>query len=111
MSFFELTKRGGRVLALSAGIAAAASLGLAPGVAQARHDGGGHGGWQGGGGWHGGGHWGHRGGWGIGLGLLGGAVAGAAIANSYPYYGYYGYPYDYYYGGGYGPYYPYGYGY
>ena len=42
-----------------------------------------------GGGWHGGGgHW-HGGGWGpaVGLGILGGAIAGAAIANSGPYYG------------------------
>jgi len=49
-----------------------------------------------GGGWHGGGgHW-HGGGWGpaVGLGILGGVIAGAAIANSGPYYGpgpYYGY--------------------
>ena len=42
-----------------------------------------------GGGWHGGGgHW-HGGGWGpaVGLGILGGAIAGAAIADSGPYYG------------------------
>ena len=49
----------------------------------------------------------------IGFGILGGALAGAAIANSY--YGYpysygYGYPYGYY-GDGYAPYYGYGYGY
>ena len=41
-------------------------------------------------------HWHHGGGWGpaVGLGILGGAIAGAAIANSGPYYGpgpYYGY--------------------
>ncbi len=53
----------------------------------------------GGGQWHrgyyGGGYW-HNGGWGpaIGLGILGGVIAGSAIANSGPYYGpgpYYGY--------------------
>jgi hypothetical protein len=57
---------------------------------------GGHAGWSQGGGWaHGGGWGGHRryGGWGgygygLGLGLLGGALAGSMIAS--PYYGYYG---------------------
>jgi hypothetical protein len=47
-----------------------------------------------------------RGGWGpgIGLGLLGGAIIGGAIANSYyPYGGYYGPGYGYYGGGPYGP--------
>jgi hypothetical protein len=47
---------------------------------------------------YGGGHWHRGGGWGwgpaVGLGIIGGAIAGAAIANSGPYYGpgpYYGY--------------------
>ena len=105
---------------MTAAIVAAVSFSAAPGTAYAQraHDGGhrGGGGWHsgGGGGWHGGGHWGgHRGGgWGgagIGLGILGGALAGAAIAsaaNPY-YYGYpysYGYPYAYDYGYPYDPY-------
>ena len=126
MGFIEITKKTGRALAVTAAIVAAVSLSIGPSPAYAQHRGGGGwhgggGGWHGGGGWRGG--WGHRGGgWGgagIGFGILGGALAGAAIANSYygygypyDYYGGYGYPYDYYggYGGGYSPY-GYGYGY
>lgn len=109
MRVIELAKKTGRGLALSAAVLGTVSLAAAP-AAQARdwHGGGGH--WRGGGG-----HF-HHGGFGgaaIGLGLLGGALAGAAIASS-PYY--YGYSYPYYgYGNSY-PYYgygysPYGYGY
>jgi hypothetical protein len=89
----------------------------APASAGWWHGGGGMGGWHGGGGmggWHGGwrgGYGGWRGGyggwygWGPGLGFLGGALVGSAIA-SYPYSGYYGDPYY-----GYGSPYPYpGYG-
>ena len=90
MRFFETGKQIGRRLAIAAGLVAAVSLGVAPNAAYAR-------------GWHGGGgHWGHHGGghWGggVALGILGGALAGAAIASGYPYYcgypyAYYGYPY------------------
>jgi hypothetical protein len=99
MKFIDLTAKTGRGLALSAAIIGAVSLAAAP-AAQARE-------WHGGGHWHGGGWHHHGGGWGgaaVGLGLLGGALAGAAIASSpyyygysYPYYGY-GYGYPYYYG-------------
>jgi len=66
-------------LALAGGVAVSTT---SPAAAQYRH-------------WHNGG-WHHGGGWGpaVGLGILGGAIAGAAIANSGPYYGpgpYYGY--------------------
>jgi len=101
------------VAAIAAGLVAFTSA--APASAAWWHGGGG--GWNGGGGWHGGyGGWhgGWRGGyggwygWGPGLGFLGGALIGSAIA-SYPYYGYYGYGYPYY---GYGyPYYAAGYAY
>lgn len=100
MKSVDLTKKTGRGLALSAALIGAVSLAAAP-AAQARE-------WHGGGHWHGGG-WHHGGGWGgaaVGFGLLGGALAGAAIASS-PYY--YGYSYPYY-GYGYGSSYPY-YGY
>ena len=101
MTFVDLAKKTGRGLALSAALVGAVSLAAAP-AAQARD-------WHGGGHWHGGG-WHHGGGWGgaaVGLGLLGGALAGAAIASS-PYY--YGYSYPYYgYGYGYSPYGYYGY--
>ncbi len=91
---FEFARKTGRALALTSALVAAASLSVVPSSAYAR-------GWHGGS-WHGGG-W-HRGP-GIGLGILGGALVGAAIASStYPYY--YGYPY-YSYGYGY-PYYSYG---
>lgn len=98
MSFIEFAKKTGRGVALSAVLLGAGSLAVAPAAQAAWH--GGHGGWHGGGGWH------HGGGWAgpaIGFGLLGGALAGAAIANSPYYYGYsypyYGYaPYGYYYG-------------
>lgn len=117
MNLGTVARRLSRSLAVGA-VALTLAVGAAPGIAQARD-------WHGGGDWHhGGGHrhggWHHGGaGLGIGLGILGGALAGAAIANSYnhPYYGYtnpyYGYtsPYNGYYGGGYSPYYPYGYGY
>ena len=100
MRVVELAKKTGRSLVMSAALLGALSLAAAP-AAQARdwHGGGGH--------WHGGGgHWHHGGfGGGVGLGLLGGALAGAAIASS-PYY--YGYSYPYY-GYGYAPYGYYGY--
>src|SRR3954465_10793464 len=104
MAFKDLAKKSGRGLAVATAVLAAVSLTAAPGSAYARDWHGGHGG----GGWHGGGgHWGghHRGGgqWGghrhvgggagIAVGVLGGGLAGAAIANSYGY----SYPY---YGGG-----------
>ena len=97
MSFIEGAKNAGRGLALGAALLGAASLVAVP-AAQAHE-------WHGGGHWHGGGY--HHG-WGGGaaLGILGGALAGAAIASS-PYY--YGYAYPHY-GYGYG-YYPYGYAY
>ena len=59
-------------LALAGGVAVSTT---SPAAAQYRH-------------WHNGG-WHHGGGWGpaVGLGILGGAIAGAAIANSGPYYG------------------------
>src|SRR6267154_597077 len=102
---FEIAKKTGRGLALTAALFAAGAA--APGTAYARD-------WHGGGGNHwGGGHWGghhHGGGAGIGLGLLGGALAGAAIASAAnPYY----YPYSYSYAypsygyNPYGSYYPY----
>jgi hypothetical protein len=85
---FEIAKKTGRGLALTAALFAAGSLAAAPGTAYARD-------WHGGGNHWGGGHWGghhHGGGAGIGLGLLGGALAGAAIASAAnPYY----YPYSY----------------
>lgn len=98
MKFYDLAKKTGRGVALSAALVGALSLAAVP-AAQARN-------WHGGGHWHGGG-WHRGGGWGgaaVGLGLLGGALAGAAIASSpyyysysYPYYGYgYSYPYGYY---------------
>src|SRR5437773_1535163 len=109
MAFIELAKKIGRALAVTAAIVAAVSFTAAPSTAYAqRGHGGGGGGWHGGGGgWHGGGGgwrgggggWrGGGGGWrgggwggaGIGFGILGGALAGAAIAISY-----YGYPYSY----------------
>ena len=100
MSVIELAKKTGRGLALSAALLGATSMVAVP-AAYARD-------WHGGGHWHGRGHWHHGGGGaGIALGLLGGALAGAAIASSSPYYygysypsyGYgYGYPYGYYYG-------------
>ena len=103
---FEIAKKSGRGLALTAALFAAGSLAAAPGTAYARD-------WHGGGNHWGGGHWGgyHRGGGaGIGLGLLGGALAGAAIASAAnPYY----YPYSYSYAypsygyNPYGSYYPY----
>ena len=72
MKFFEIAKKAGRGLAMTATILAAVSLTAAPGTAYARdwHHGGG-------GNWH---H--HHGGPGPGLvlGLLAGGVAGAAIA-------------------------------
>jgi hypothetical protein len=115
----KLGEKTGRGLALAGAFVAAAVFCTAPQTAQAERGNRGDHGWQRGGGGHGGGwHRGHhrhhhRGGGGgaaIGLGLLGGALAGAAIANSYSY-PYYGYSYSYpYYGGGYS-YYPYGYGY
>jgi hypothetical protein len=99
MTFIDIAKKTGRGLALTATVVSALSLGTAP-ASYARN-------WHGGGG--GGGHWGggHRGGGGAGiaLGLLGGALAGAAIAsaanpyyynNPYPYS--YSYPYNYGYG-------------
>jgi len=72
------------VAALTIGAGVAVST-TAPAAAQEMWR---HHGYYGGGGWHGGG-WHHGGGWGpaIGLGILGGAIAGAAIANSGPYYG------------------------
>jgi hypothetical protein len=109
MAIKDFAKKSGRGIAVAAALLGAVSLTAAPGAAYARD----HGGWRGGGGWH---HHHGGGGAGIALGLLGGALAGAAIANSYsyPYYGYsypyYGYSYPYY-GGGYYPYYGYGYGY
>ena len=112
---FKLGEKTGRGLALAGAFVAAVVFCTAPQTAQAERGKRGDHGWQRGGGGHGGGHgggWnrGHRGGGGaaVGLGLLGGALAGAAIANSYSY-PYYGYSYPYY-GGGYS-YYPYGYGY
>jgi len=72
MSFIEIAKKTGHGLAMTTAILAAVSLTAAPGTVFARD-------------WHGGGA-------GIALGLLGGALAGAAIASaSNPYY----YPYDY----------------
>src|SRR5215469_6477582 len=86
MCFIEIAKKTGRGLALSAALLAAGSLVAAPGTAYARD-------WHGGGHHWGGGHWGgHRGGEGarIALGIIGGALAGAAIASTAnPYY----YPY------------------
>ena len=74
MKFFEIAKKAGRGLAMTATILAAVSLTAAPGTAYARdwHHGGG-------GNWH---H--HHGGPGPGLvlGLLAGGVAGAAIASA-----------------------------
>lgn len=82
MAFKHVVQHTGRGLALAAAVLATASLTAAPGTAYARDHG-----------WHG-----HHHGLGtdgaIALGL-GGALAGAAIANSY-----YGYSYPYY-GGGY----------
>ena len=109
----DYVKKTGRTLAILSAVAGTLSLTAAPG-AYARD-------WHGGGwgGWHGGGYYRHNGG-AVALGILGGALAGAAIAgatrpyyynHSYPYT--YAYPYRYsypYYGGGYGSY-PYSYGY
>jgi hypothetical protein len=103
----DYVKKTGRALAILAAVAGTLSL-TTPG-AYARD-------------WHGGG-WGgyhrHDGG-AVALGILGGALAGAAIAGATnPYYYNYSYPYNYaypyaysypYYGGGYGSY-PYYYGY
>jgi hypothetical protein len=75
-------KKTGRALALTTALVAAASLSAVPSAAYAR-------GWHGSGHWHGGGRW---AGPAVGLGILGGALAGAAIASSPYYYGY-GYPY------------------
>jgi hypothetical protein len=128
MSIIKGFRNFGRTAALGAAVLAAASLTVAPGSAYAQHHRGGPGGhpgqnWHGGHGgpgWQGGhwrgGHWRgghHRHGWsggeGVALGLLGGALAGAAIAGAanqyyYPYYSYpysYSYAYPYYYGYGY----------
>ncbi|MGD9617604.1 MAG: hypothetical protein AB7H90_07455 [Alphaproteobacteria bacterium] len=118
MSIIKNFGTSGRTAVLGAAVLAAASLTLAPGSAYAQHRGGHgwHGGhWRGGDHWRGNHHWrghhrhGWRGGDAAALGLLGGALAGAAIAgaaNQYPYYGYsypysYGYAYPYYYGYGY----------
>jgi hypothetical protein len=93
------------VLAAFAATAPASAAGFWHGGGMGGWRGGGMGGWHGGG-WHGGGWRGGYGGWygwGPGLGFLGGALVGSAIA-SYPYSGYYGDPYN---GYGYG----YGYGY
>src|SRR5258708_38774215 len=81
MTFIKRAKRTGRGLAVTGALLAAVTLAAAP--ASARE-------WHGGGGWHGGGHHGGWGGAGGGLGIPGGPLAGAAIANSYshPYYGY-----------------------
>src|SRR5438552_679028 len=112
MTSIATSKNTGRRLAISAALLAAVSFAVAPGTAYAQHRGGGgthSGSWSGhSGNWHGGswrGGW-HGRGWGWGWPVVGGLVAGAAIASAaYPYY--YGYPYSYY---GY-PYPYYGYGY
>jgi hypothetical protein len=110
----DYVKKTGRALAILAAAAGTLSLTAAPSVAYAKD-------WHGGGwgGWHGGGYYRHNGG-AVALGILGGALAGAAIAGATnPYYYNYSYPYRYaypygysypYYGGGYGSY-PYSYGY
>ena len=85
MKFFEIAKKAGRGLAITATILAAVSLTAAPGTAYARD-------------WHhgGGGNWDHHHGGpgpGLVLGLLAGGVAGAAIASAANPYNYnYGYP-------------------
>lgn len=113
-----------RTAALGAAVVAAAGLTATPGSAQAQHRGDHH--WRGHHGGHGDhwhrhphrhgdrwhqrhhhrhGHWHHRhhgwrGGDAAALGLLGGALAGAAIASAHPYYWHhypYGYAYPYYY--------------
>jgi hypothetical protein len=104
-------------LTMAVGLTAFSATGPAGAAGSAWRGGGGMG-WHGGG-WHGGyggwrgGYWhgGHGGwyGWGPGLGFVGGALVGSAIA-SYPYYGYdYGYsypPYPYYPSYGQAPSYP-----
>src|SRR5262249_62276972 len=104
---FDYVKKTGRSLAVLAAVAGTLSLTAAPSVAYARDW---HGGW---GGWHGG-YYRHNGG-AVALGILGGALAGAAIAGATnPYYYSYPYPYSYAYPYGYSyPYYgyPYSYGY
>ena len=99
---FEFAKKTGRALALTSALVAAVSLSTVPTGAYAH-------GWHDGGRWQGGHHWGGGRGAAIGLGILGGALAGAAIASSPYYYPYsygYGYPY---YGYAPAPYYYYGY--
>ncbi|HKS88546.1 MAG TPA: hypothetical protein VJR70_03810 [Stellaceae bacterium] len=117
MVLVEHLKKAGRGIGIATALAATVAMTAAPGAAYARdwHGGGWHGGGWRGGGWGGGG-WGggwhhHRGfGGGIALGLLGGALAGAAIASASPYYYYpYSYSYSYPYYGYYNPYYGYGY--
>jgi hypothetical protein len=117
MSIIKDFKNLGRLAVLGAAVVAAVPLTAAPSPAQAQRWHGYHGGygWHGGHGWRGG-YWRHRdNGSGIALGLIGGALAGAAIASAanpygyyYPYYSYsypypysYGYTYPYYYGYGY----------
>jgi hypothetical protein len=96
MSLIETAKKTGRGVAVAAALVAVGSLTIAPTAAYADH-------WRHGKHWRGhhghGGHWHrhrHHNGAAIALGLLGGALAGAAIASAANPYYYYPYSYSYY---------------